>query len=249
MMSLQEAKLLPIITRQYHYKLKTHANLLVGLAIAQVIGLALSLGGMASGNSSTSTLYMNVTYYTSNMILVYTLIWAFVVGILLSLKRISNLDFAFISNRLSSNLANVAHILTLSVLGGLTTAMGSILLRCIILFGRGSDIVGTHFYVGPGDLLLTAFVIALYAAVLGMLGYLIGILVRCWRYLIVVLPALLIGILFLETRIPEIRIILGAVDWLKDESSLGIFVLKILVVFGLAVAGSVIVSQRMEVRK
>lgn len=250
-MSLQQAKLLPIVARQYRYKLKSHANLLVALVIVQIIGLGLTaLGGTGMSNASSSTMTVNVTHYSSTIFLAYTLLWALVVGILLNLKGISNLDFAFISNRLTSNIANAALLLTFSVLGGVTSALGRVLLRCLIYFsGRGPDIVGTSFYVSPGDLLGTAFVIALYLAVLSMLGYFIGVMVRRWRILIAVFPTVLIGILFLEARVLETQYVLGAVSWFTEESSLGIFILKVVAAFGLTMVGSVMVSQRMEVRQ
>lgn len=251
MMSLQEIKLPSTILRQYRYKLKIHANLLVALAIVQIIALAFTvLGGTGMSSSSSNSFTVSITHYSGTIILIFTLIWGFVVGILLSVKPASNLDFAFVSNRLSSNLANSAFLLTLSALGGLTIALGSIFLRCIIYFsGRGPDIVGTNFFVPPGDLLLMAFIAVLYLVALSMAGYLVGTMVRRWRILIAVLPALLIGALYLEARIQEVFLILTAAEWLTAESSLGLFVLKILTVSGLAMAGSVVFSQRMEVRQ
>lgn len=251
MMSLQEAKLPSIILRLYRYKLKIHANLLVALAIVQIIALAFTvLGGTGMSSSSSNAFTVSITHYSSTIILIFTLLWGFVVGILLSVKPASNLDFAFVSNRLSSNFANVALILTLSALGGLTTALGGILLRCIFyLTGRAPDIVGTNFYVPPGDLLLMAFVVALYLVVLSMAGYLVGTMVRRWRILIAVFPALLIGALYLEARIQDVFLILTASEWLTAESSLGLFMLKILTVSGLAMIGSVVFSQRLEVRQ
>ena len=251
MMSLARTSLLALAGRQYLYKLKAHANLLTTLTVVQLIALFFTLlGGTGMVNTGNGHLNITVTTFSSANFIVFTLTWAFVAAIVLTGKSALNLDFAFVSTRLSRSLANAALLLTMGALGGLVIALGGILMRVIFFIsGRGADIIGADFYLPPGDLLLGTLVAALYVTLTATLGYFLGSLIQRRKILAVIVPALLVGSLMLEVRNPNIRLSLTAMKFFTAETSPGIFVLKALATSGLLLLGSVLISRRMEVRR
>ena len=246
-MSLTQTNLVGVAKKQYLYKLKVHSNLIAALAGIQFFALMFTFGGTGMISSGTGNMSISITTFSGAVIITFPIIWAFMVAISLTTKATRSLDFAFVSSRLSSNLANAAFLLTLGGLGGVTVSLGGVLFR-IILSGRGADVIGSNFYLAPRELLLTALVATLYLILISTLGYFIGTLVQKKMALVVIIPALVIGFLILEAGNPGISLITKGVEFFTAETLLGLFALKVLATSALLMMGATLASQRMEVR-
>lgn len=133
-MSLTETSALTVVKTQYHYKTKAHAGLFFTLIAVQLLAFLLSLNGVggSSGGSSQGIFY-TIKYITGDMIIVFTLIWAFSIGISMANNGFKT-DFTFVSNRLSSHLSSLAFLLTAAVIGGVTATLCGLLLRVVLFF-------------------------------------------------------------------------------------------------------------------
>jgi len=250
-MSLTQTNLGVVTKKQYFYKLKAHSLLLMTLAVVQLLALMFTFLGGGTSMTSSGTAHMNlsISSYSSIIIFIFSLFWVFVAAITLTTKSWVNMDFAFVSNRLSRALANAAFLITLGGLGGLTVSLGGVLLRTITwISGRGPDVIGTNFYILPGEFLLGALVTAFYLILVGTLGYFIGSLVQRNMMLIVIIPALLIGLLIMEAR-PDVYLIVKVVGFFSKETSPALFGFKTMAASVLLMVASVMVSQRTEVRR
>ncbi len=246
-----ETSLITAAKQQYKYKLKSYVNLFYTLIGVQGIAFLFSLGG-TGGMSSTfgNTITVSLKNYSGDILITFTFFWAFIVAYLLTTKEYRDMDFTFVSNRLSSNLANIVFLITANILGGLTAILGGVLLRVIVFFNVGStNILRENFFISPGYLLSGFILTGLYLLLLSSIGYLCGVLVQLNRVFLVVLPGLFFGTLILAGRGNQLETVFKVVHFITQESSLPIFAIKIILVVGLLFTAASLLSDKLEVRK
>ncbi|MTI94773.1 MAG: hypothetical protein FH749_04680 [Firmicutes bacterium] len=239
-----------VVKRQLVFKLKANSGMFITMMVVQAIALFFLFSGM-SGTSSSSTgqLQITIRVFSGSGLIAFTLIWAAIIAFALTTEISRNSDFAFVSNRLSSNFANVCFLALASVLAGFTAVLGSILLRNLIYVSVGVEhIIANNFYLGPGELLTGLVATVFYMFVVSALGYMFGALVQLFKPLVVILPAVLLGSLIMEAR-TEFRFLLRMVDFLITESALLVFVLKALVVAILMFGAAALITNKLEVRR
>jgi hypothetical protein len=249
MMSLTETSTPAVVKTQYHYKLKAHGGLFLTLMAAQLLAFLLSLNGVGSSTSSAQGISYTVKYISGDMIIIFTLIWAFSIGISVANNGFKT-DFTFVSNRLSSHLSSLAFLLTAAVIAGVTATFCGLLLRVVIfLFHSGVD-ASSGLWIAPPALLSGIFAATLYAAHLSIIGYLIGMLTQRYPAFVVLLPGLVLGTLFVEARnTGQVRTLISAIKLFTAESSLAFFALKVVLASVIIFGCVILFSNRMEVRK
>lgn len=248
MMFLAETSLWAVVKKQYIFKLKSYANLFVYLAAVQVIALLFTLGGMSSSSIGWSNMHVEVQSYSGTVIFIFTAVGILAISFMLTLPLYRNIDFSFVTNRLSSNLANIGFLFTLSIAGGVTATLGSILLRNILYYtGESGNLFSANFLVEPGELLSGMGVAILYLILFSAAGYFVGALMQLHSSLYVILPALLLGAFFYETANQHIRIF-QQIDFFTLENSPLFFFLKIVISAALLWVGAILFSNRTEVR-
>lgn len=249
MMSLTETNLWAIVKKQYFFKLQAYANLFVSLVAVQLIALLFTAGGMA-GTSSIGWRHMlvEVKLYSGTGIFLFTALWTLANSFILTLPLCRNIDFSFVTNRLSANLANIGFLVTASMAGGVTATLGSILLRNMVYFtGGNAEIIGYNFFVEPGKLFSGMAVAGLYLLLFSAACYFAGALIQLHKSLFVILPALLLGTFFYEAANEHIRIF-RQIDFFTLEGSPPLFALKIIISAVLLWIGAILLSNRTEVR-
>ncbi|MFZ3588485.1 hypothetical protein ACOI1C_04225 [Bacillus sp. DJP31] len=115
-------------------------------------------------------------------------------------------------------------------------------------------VIGSEDLIGqvstPLQLLLGIIVSFLYILLFSTLGYLAGILSQLSKLFVFLLPGLFFGTLILGMRSNgESTIIVETIKFFSEESSFLLFVTKIMVVVFVLFYGSIVVSNRLEVRK
>lgn len=248
-MSLTQVNMKDIVKKQYRYKLKAYIQVLSSLMFIQLLALLFSLNGVASMGSGGGLVDLEVKYYSADMVLAFTMLWGFISAILITTKAYRNDDFVFVANRLSSNLANILFLLTASVIGGITAILSSYLLRVVIqLFQTDVILKSSQVLAAPWDLLLGIFSAVLYIFLVCSLGYLVGTLVQLNKLFAVLLPAGFIGLLLLNGLSGNAGLIGSIFVFFITESSLPLFVIKVMVTAGLLFFGSAVLSNRLEVK-
>jgi hypothetical protein len=168
--SLVEFSLFDAVKKQYLYKLKSHLGLFLAMAGVQVIALLFSLGGVMSHGMGTQYLYTFVSYFSSEIVIGFTILWVLVVAVLVTTKDYQNIDFTFVSNRLSSNLSNAAFLVTAALIGGFTAMLSGFLLRIIVYFRSSHYLLSQNFIVAPDVIFTGIAVTLLYLLLFGSLG-------------------------------------------------------------------------------
>lgn len=251
MMFSNELSIFELVKRQYLYKLKANVNLFYTVIFLQIIALALSISGTGGSSFNGSALDLNTRSYSANIIIVFTYICSIAAGTKLAAKEVRNLDFTFISNRLSSNLSSLGVLITFNIIAGISASLGGILLRVLSYYlNLHQAIIGPSFTL-PISIFVTGTIAGIfYTMLFSSIAYLIGNLFEYNKLLLLLIPALLI-ILFISVRsnADTRSIFLAVLEFFFYETSLVLFVIKATAISAILFAAGSLLTSRIEVRK
>ncbi|WP_430788993.1 hypothetical protein VBD025_02505 [Virgibacillus flavescens] len=247
MMSLTTIKAGSLVKKQFQYKLNAYIGVFSSMMILQGLAIFFSLLG-SSGMSSTSShgLSISIDYYSADTVIMFTSLWAFISAVLITTKIYREDDYTFVTNRITANLSNIAFLVLASLIGGFTAVMSGYFVRTYIYYFFDHDqLIG----IGTGQdvqLLLTGMTATiLYILLFSSLGYLAGTLVQLNRIFVVVLPVLVIGLQMNAIINQKINIF----EFYFQESSILMFIPKIIVTVAVLFSIASLLSNRMEVRR
>ncbi|MBD8068604.1 hypothetical protein [Bacillus sp. PS06] len=245
-MYLTEPSISNIVKQQYLFKLKSYLGFYFGLIVVQTLAILSSLNGTNGMYSSSNDFDVEMNGYSNMSIIAFTIIWGFIISIMITTKYSRRQDVSFISNHLTTNLANAAFILTMSIVSSLTAILSGNLSRVILYFSNKDSIfLGEHFHSSPTELLLSFYVTILYVLLVSIIGYLFGMLVQLFKPLVVIIPAAIIAVASIEqTDVTN----LSMIQFFVQESSLLFFSLKVLITVCLIMGSIILFSSRLEVR-
>lgn len=238
-MSLTETSLSQITVKQYRYKWNSFFGIFTSLFITQIVGIFFSLGSSSGGGSSSDFLSVNIAYFSGDIIIGFTFIWAIIVAILLTTKAYRYEDFTFVTNRLSSSISNILFLITASLVGGITTSLASVTYKLIIVFSY-YDKELIYAPTSVGELLMGMVVTTLYMFLFMSVGYLVGMIGQIHKLFMFVFPPLLLFLVFRNDG--------EVVNIFISESSFLLFFIKAISVSILFFAIAILLSNRMEVR-
>ena len=248
-MSLTETSLFEAVRNQYLYKLKSRLGLFVAMAGTQVLALLFSFGGVSNFGMGSQYLDVSVRYYSSNIVIWFTLLWIAIIANKVTARDDQNIDFTFVSNRLSGNLSNAAFLVTAAFIGGITAILSGFLLRIMLYFKGSSYLLSQNFIAAPDVVFSGMAVTVLYLLLFGSLGYFCGVLARLSKVFSVLLAGLSFGVIGIAGSSPPVLAALERVyDFFRGESSLALLALKVLITMALLYASSFMLSNRLEVR-
>ena len=248
-MSLTEISLLENVRHQYLYQLKGRPGLFIAMAGMQVLALLFSWGGVGYYGMGTPYLEVSIKYYSSDLVVSFTIIWMAIIAARVTTREYQNYDFSLVSNRLSGNLANAAFLATAAFVGGVTAILAGFLLRLIIYFKSDIYLLSEHLMPLPEDLFTGMAVTVLYLLLFGALGYFCGILARLSKVFVVLLAGLFFAAVSYAGNSPALVTILEKIyDFYRGEGSLALLAIKVLVTALLLYACSFMLSNRLEVR-
>ncbi|PAQ13915.1 hypothetical protein CD798_13000 [Bacillaceae bacterium SAOS 7] len=246
-MSLTNVTLGNVVKKQYLFKLKSYMGALTALISVQLVAMLFSFNGSGMSGRGQENVTVNVTHYSADIIVMFTIVWAFIIASILPTKAYRNDDFTFVANRVSSHLSNILILLTMSVLGGVTAISGSFLLRVLIYFFTDIQLINTNYLLyAPHHLLMGIIAASLYMFLFSALGYFAGTLVQLSRVFIFLLPMLYLSPLLIGVTIG--RDMTAIYQFFLAESSITLFAIKVFITVALLFTCSVTLSNRMEVR-
>lgn len=248
-MSLTEPKVYEVIKKQYAFKLRAFSGVFISLAATQLISILLSLGGVSSYGTSSNNMSVTITYLSADMTIIFTFLWAFISGIIITTKAPRYDDFTFVSNRLSSNAANMLFLATASIIGGAAAMLAGFLLRTITkIWSDGIYGMGSSLFQVPMEVLIGITATIFYVFMFSSLGYLTGMIVQIHKLSVFILPVVIVGVLVLDVSSGNEKVIPGIHDFIFAESSLLVFMMKMLLLALVFLGAATALSNRMEVR-
>ncbi|WP_139311234.1 hypothetical protein [Bacillus sp. MRMR6] len=247
MMSLVKISLLDVVKKQFTFKLKSYTQVYISLVTLQLLAIIFSFNGVGMMGAGSGTLEVKVNYYSANIVIIFTILWALISSILITTKAYRNDDFAFVTNRLSSNLANILYLMTASIVGAATALLSTSLMTIVLFLIKGNQFENSSSTLTE---LLTGYTATLlYVLLFSALGYFIGMLIQYNKIFTVIIPACFFGFLFLGIGSTKASNGVQLAAAFFNESSIFLFIVKMLLSITLLFAGACILSNKMEVRE
>lgn len=198
MMSYIQLNLKNLTLNQYRFKMKAFIEMLNPLLFMQVIAIIFSLGGVGSRGSGNIMSYINITYMSTEFVLIFTIIWAFVIAIQLTMKPYRRQIQPFVYDSRSIALSDGLFLLTGSTIGAVFTLGSHYILRAIQRFILKKDyVLGLDISPSVIDVLFGLIASILIIFTLSMVGYFLGTIAQRSVLLAYLVPSLLIGSLLL----------------------------------------------------
>ena len=249
-MYLAKSSLWTLVRRQFEYKLQVYRNLFTGLMLAQLLAVFFSLGGSGKMTEISGNMVLRLKSYNGNIILIFTILWSLAAAMTITTLASRDMDFTFVTNRLSSNLSSICYLLAIATAGALTSTFCAVALRVLVYLGYGSSSIQTvNFFLSPWELIVYIFAMYFYILLFMSLGYFAGVLMRIHRVFMIIIPAAVIFFLFSATSQGHPLNTAVILHFFTRENSLPLFALKAVAAAGLLFCLSKVLSDRMEVRK
>lgn len=249
MMSLAKPRLTAVVNKLFLYKIKAYMPAFLTMMVLQVLAIVISFNGTGMSGSGSDTLDMTVHFYTGDIIIALTLVWAFVLSFNLTTKANRYDDFAFVTNRFSSNLSNSLFLFTASIIGGITAMLATNFFMLLLVYFSSQTFLNSYTVMNhPLELLTGMTATSLYVFLFSVLGYICGTIIQISRIFVVVLPAVFIATLYLSASMGEEGIVVVLFRFFARETSLLLFVAKVVVTACILLASSFALSNRMEVK-
>lgn len=245
MMSLTNASLVNIVMKQLRYKLKAYIGVFLALILAQVLGIFIATLAASVGSISNGFYSIEMESYSSNVVIGFTLIWAFMNAILISTKAYREDDFTFVANRLAYNLSNILFIITISTVGAVTAFLSNGIIQIVVYFTSDVEFFLTlGESIGPFHYVLGSVSTFLYVLLFAITGYLIGMMVQVSKLFLLLIPICLFAIGYLEQGGGFSEV----VRFYFLEQSFPLFVIKSLLTIFFCGSLAILLSNRLEVR-
>ncbi|MBO0586814.1 hypothetical protein [Sporosarcina sp. E16_8] len=249
-MYLTEPLLTDVVKKQFLHKLKAYTGVFNSLLVMQLIGIILGFGTSSGGSSSGGTLTVNYSFLTGDVPVIFTLLWAFSMGILVTTLAYRNDAFSFVSNRLSHNISSFLFLLFASVIAGTLATLAGSIIKLISSFQSDPLFAETSgLFSSPADFFIMTSTSVLYTALFASMGYVVGSFIQRSKFVLPLLIAAIFVIPLLQLNMRGQDLIANSVAFFGTETSLLLFLLKIIVTISILFAISIGVTTKTEVRK
>lgn len=245
-MSLNNPSLSKLVGKQWLFKWKGFAGVFNSMVALQLLAIVFTWGGTGQSGTSMGNVSLSMSFYSTDTVVALTMGWAFFSAILITTKAYRNDDFLFVTNRLSSNLANMLFLVSASVVAGLTAIISQYAIQ-MIQYVQGHTFISSTAPLALGEWLTGASATILYVLFFGAIGYLIGCITQMHRTLVVIVPVVLIGLLFIfSSFVPDV---FSFFRFYFQEHTFWLFTIKMVGTILFLFVASILVSNRQEVQK
>lgn len=235
---------------QFVYKLKACSGSLCGLVGLQLIGAFFSLSGTAAMGTGNGSLNITLHSYSEVIIMLFSILWALIMGAVLTTVGQKQVSFTVPGNRLSDSLSDIALLLTGCVFGGVSTALLGCSLRIPAYFLHKGQLIAWGFRPDFLKMAQLALAAALLMLIFSASAYFAGVLVRLSKVFLALPPVIVIGLLYRMNFPRQMRTILIPVwNFYVNEHTFGFFALKIAVTAAVLFIAAAGIGNQLEVRK
>ncbi|MGE7546267.1 hypothetical protein [Sporosarcina newyorkensis] len=233
--------------RQFLFKFNANGPIFTMLIVLQIISTVFLSGASTSTSSyedGDTLLSFNYANVSNDGQVGLTLFWAFIVGFLLTSAAQRNESFAFVTNRLTFQLANFYFFCMAALFGGVTTVLLGSVMKIVAIFNDNAIIETSGLFSAPLDFFSQIIAMTAYTLLLMLVGYTLGTFIQFSKLFIALFA--LIWIAF--TQISFGSDSNGLLNFFYGETSILLFILKVLIAIALLFGVSFWVTNRLEVR-
>lgn len=242
------------IRQLYGYKLRAYSHFYTSLIMVQILAFLFSLNGINQVGTMYEAITITVHTISTNLILIFSMIWAFMTAIIITTKPYRETDFFLVANGFTSHLANVLFLLTASFVSAALAILCGPPLKLAAVYLLDYDVMA-HTVLSFRQLLLGVVTAGLYLFLVSMVGFLVGTLVLWHKAFTLFLPALFVALLFVPTEVRDGGSITqqpALIEMFRlfiSESSFPVFVGKVAVAILLLYLATLFLATRLEVKQ
>lgn len=243
-MSLVKNNFMSVVKKQYFYKLQGFSKFFLIIIATQIIGMLFALTNAGGMMSTSNEIYsLNIEKNSTLQVFIFTIACVTFASANLNLKEYKDMDFTFVSNRISSNISNIGFLITLSIFGAVTSALSGVLVRTIkYLLISSSKIIESGFFITPGEIMFSIGANFLYILLFSSVTYFCSVLIQKSNIFFVIILAVVV----LLTQTP---VFVNIIEFYTKEHSFIIFMIKTIITSVIFFMTSVLVSNDLEVRR
>ncbi|MET3576957.1 hypothetical protein ACFFIY_14195 [Bhargavaea ullalensis] len=184
------------VTRQIARNLASRPGIMGSLLSLQLAGTLIAISAQNGSNGSFGNLTLNIQTFNTDVIVVLTLVWAFLAPLYLTGRDSFEADMVFTNDRITRHFGNIGYLALLTFAGSLTAVMACLTVLLLPLLGSRPVLFPEFGQWGLAGYALAMFTVLLsYSLLLMGAGYLIGTLIGLSRLLVIGL--FLIGLVLL----------------------------------------------------
>ncbi|VDG98369.1 Uncharacterised protein [Lysinibacillus sphaericus] len=253
-MSLTHRTMGEIVKQQFLFKLRSNAAVITALFVMQAVVWGLIIGEVPNSFPGFSMSTFELRWYsiTNDKVVMASLLWSLVVGVLMTTPGQRNASFTYVSSPVTENLANFCFFGLAAIIAGVTTVLSGSVLKLVVFMKDGSSIIETGGLIAaPLDFFSRIVVMIIYTLLIMVVVYTCMLFVQMNRLMIV--PIVLLVLLSTKSSVFDLLGFEGNIDTLFDffykESSFWLFLVKTGVVMAIVSILSFFPSSRIEVKQ
>lgn len=252
MMSFARPTLMEISKKQLQLKMKAYVWVFHSLVILQLIAVFFSLGGSGSMGSGRNDLFIQVQFYSADVVIAFTMLWAFIIAAQLTSTLYKENEFMFVTNQMSHHLSDLAFLVIISTFSAILALLSGYLIKVIgYVFLGFIPVLDGNDLLDVKHLIYGILATILFITVSGAAGYAFGMLVQLNRLFMLVIPVFIMGSLFVSSIWDQYgnNWIIKVFQFYFQEANFWLFSLKmVLTIFGFFMI-AILISKRLEARQ
>ncbi|MET3684088.1 hypothetical protein ABID56_002214 [Alkalibacillus flavidus] len=240
-MSFKEMSDKTAIVQQVRFKLAAFSLVFSTLAIIQLIAFLFSITGSQSSGGMSDVMVYQVTEINSNLIVIFTLLWALAIPFGMLSRDQRQMEFMFVTNRFVSHVSNLVFIVWMALVAAFFTVALTLTLHVtayVVL-----DDVSVETILSLSDLAILWLFTGLWVLLIATTSYSLAVLMRLHTLLKVIGPAVVLGLLFYQTPVAPF------IEWIVLETTIAWFALKVLLTVSVISLVVVFGIRQLEVRR
>ena len=219
-MSLNDVSLIQNVTKQVRWKLSSYSSVFMTIITVQIMASLLFLNGTSQMGSGNAELRVEISVYSLDSILMFSMITVFIINAMLAGKHMVEENFSIVTTRLTASISTIVVQLIICVVTT-CTAVSSFYLITLIMRLRKP---GEQFLLQTAVEVETLFLFFSLLVVLSAAGFFVGSFLQMNRWIIAIIGIGVVIALFIylvpsyeTTRLQDEEVIAAtAAVWLTS---------------------------------
>jgi len=190
-MSLNDVSIMQNVKKQVWWKLSSYSSVFMTIIAVQIMASFLTLNGTSHMSSGNDELRVEVSSYSLDSILMFSMVTVFIISSMLASKHMMEENFSIVTTRLTASISTVVAQLIICVIAT-CTALSSFYIFTLVMRMRNSE---EQFLVQMAVEVETLFLFFSLLVVLSAAGFLVGSFLQMNRWSIAIIGvAVIIGL-------------------------------------------------------
>ncbi|MGM9945612.1 MAG: hypothetical protein ACI33M_11745 [Lysinibacillus sp.] len=192
-MSLNDVSMMQNVKKQVRWKLSSYSSIFMTIIAVQIIASLLFLNGTGQMSSGNAELRVEISSYSLDSMLMFSMITVFIISAMLASKHIMEENFSIVTTRLTASLSTIIAQLIICVVTT-CTALSSFYISTLVMRLNNSE---NTFLVQTAVEMKTLFLFFSLLVVLSAAGFFVGSFLQMNRWIMAIIGVVVVIALFI----------------------------------------------------